>query len=379
MNTEKKYDVFISYRTDDTRLLAENLDKVIQLKENHWDITYEQKYLNVSYDHANLKGQWPFELAKRIDNSKNIILLVGKKTFNFNEDHFQEKNVQFYNNLASIPLEEYNKQIEQFLREGTKIDFLRIEIARALKNKIRIVPVVIYEDEIYDLQDLKLPNDILAIKWCQGVTYHNHVKSSTRLDDIWPNIKEKMDLMENSIASRINSLQEYTCKLKLNRPCKLYIDNCYHSTIPKDIITQITVSTEGYFGKVVANNNDNVYQDFKIQISKEDIYDIQLETKDLSLPNEIFIVDNFCYTKDKTGLGVELKKVHNINNPNRVIIPPEITYKNFVYKVTAICDTAFENQKELINIQLPEGIKTIGKRAFMGCSALKKINIPKIR
>ena len=44
--------------------------------------------------------------------------------------------------------------------------------------------------------------------------------------------------------------------------------------------------------------------------------------------------------------------------------------------VVAIGDTAFEDCNSLIEIKLPETIKTIGNGAFSGCTSLSRINIP---
>lgn len=44
--------------------------------------------------------------------------------------------------------------------------------------------------------------------------------------------------------------------------------------------------------------------------------------------------------------------------------------------VVAIGDTAFEDCNSLIEIKLPETIKTIGSGAFSGCTSLSRINIP---
>ena len=49
---------------------------------------------------------------------------------------------------------------------------------------------------------------------------------------------------------------------------------------------------------------------------------------------------------------------------------------SFYCTVVAIGDTAFEDCNSLIEIKLPETIKTIGSGAFSGCTSLSRINIP---
>ncbi|MCM1569574.1 MAG: fibronectin type III domain-containing protein [Roseburia sp.] len=46
------------------------------------------------------------------------------------------------------------------------------------------------------------------------------------------------------------------------------------------------------------------------------------------------------------------------------------------YKVTAIGNSAFANNKSVTGISLPEGVTSVGNQAFSGCTALKSLTLP---
>ena len=65
--------------------------------------------------------------------------------------------------------------------------------------------------------------------------------------------------------------------------------------------------------------------------------------------------------------------VTSVTVPNTVKITEngaEVTYK-----VTAISDNAFANQKKLKSVTIGKGVTSIGKNAFKGCKNLKKIAV----
>ncbi|MBQ6843043.1 MAG: leucine-rich repeat domain-containing protein [Agathobacter sp.] len=53
-----------------------------------------------------------------------------------------------------------------------------------------------------------------------------------------------------------------------------------------------------------------------------------------------------------------------------VTIPATITYEGFKYNVTGISSNAFENNTKLKKVVIGKNVKTIGTRAFAGCTAL---------
>ena len=59
-----------------------------------------------------------------------------------------------------------------------------------------------------------------------------------------------------------------------------------------------------------------------------------------------------------------------------VVIPGTITIDKTEYKVTAINESAFKNNKTVVNLTISENIQTIGAYAFQGCSTLKRVELP---
>ena len=75
MTKRKKYDIFISYRRIDTGQRAEHLKDLL---ENDYGG-------RISFDRENLTGLFDVELARRIDHCKDFVLLVGEKTFQYED------------------------------------------------------------------------------------------------------------------------------------------------------------------------------------------------------------------------------------------------------------------------------------------------------
>ena len=59
----------------------------------------------------------------------------------------------------------------------------------------------------------------------------------------------------------------------------------------------------------------------------------------------------------------------------KITIPATVKSGNQVYKVTAIADNAFKNNKKIKTVVVGKNVRTIGKKAFYGCKNLKKITV----
>ncbi|MBD5087930.1 MAG: leucine-rich repeat protein [Clostridiales bacterium] len=54
-------------------------------------------------------------------------------------------------------------------------------------------------------------------------------------------------------------------------------------------------------------------------------------------------------------------------------MPATVTVDGVTYKVTAIANNAFAGNKKITKVTIGKYVKTIGKKAFQGCSALKNM------
>ena len=91
----KKFDIFISYRHDDTREKAEHLKDILE------------PYFpgNISYDRENLEGVFDINLIRRIDRCRDFIIMVGRNTFNYTDEDFSEEKVEFYKRMGTCTYE----------------------------------------------------------------------------------------------------------------------------------------------------------------------------------------------------------------------------------------------------------------------------------
>lgn len=88
----------------------------------------------------------------------------------------------------------------------------------------------------------------------------------------------------------------------------------------------------------------------------------------LTVGTNIFVVTN-VKAKTVSYKGTKKKKAAKIT------IPATVKSGNQVYKVTAIADNAFKNNKRIKTVVVGKNVRTIGKKAFYGCKNLKKITV----
>lgn len=72
-------------------------------------------------------------------------------------------------------------------------------------------------------------------------------------------------------------------------------------------------------------------------------------------------------------LTCSLKEYNGSGGDVLIRIPEEYTYMNKTYKVTGISDKAFEGDKDVKNVAVPQNVTRIGKYAFAGCTNLKSV------
>ena len=69
----------------------------------------------------------------------------------------------------------------------------------------------------------------------------------------------------------------------------------------------------------------------------------------------------------------EVKIIGTTSKQNSLIIPATISINGVDYKVSAIGEKAFKNNKKITTVTIGKNVKTIGKNAFNGCTKLKTV------
>lgn len=150
-----KYDIFISYRTSENRHKAEHLFTLL-------DYRYSGR---VSYDKESFEGgRWDKQILNRIDNCKDVIVLLSPQTF----ANSAEDDAQKYKRWASMATDEVLEEVTK----DSKADILRTEISRAIAKGKNIVPVV-HTPSGSNFSEWYLPSDIAALKRFEGVLYND--------------------------------------------------------------------------------------------------------------------------------------------------------------------------------------------------------------
>lgn len=201
----KKYDIFISYRRSDTGDKAEHLKDLLEKDYNN----------QISFDKENFSGLFKHIIINRIARAKDFIVLLGKKSFVYSDcpddtitdtksqtyaDAFSDETVDLYKKLATCSEDECIRIISNLQKDNknVKLDYVRIEIGRALNRKqpLNIIPIVPEKTANYDFTKLELPPDIVSIKDYNAVFYSENPDASFK--DIIPKINSRIKSKKKS-------------------------------------------------------------------------------------------------------------------------------------------------------------------------------------
>lgn len=142
-----KYDIFISYRRKETADKAEHLFTLLE----HGG--YKGR---VSFDRENFDGRFDIEILKRLDDCKDFIVILSHETLST----LKEEDTRWYHKLANCTIDEFPLIEMEMKKTGGNLDFVRLEIARALAKGKHIIPVVPINTPKYNFDNLKLTDDI---------------------------------------------------------------------------------------------------------------------------------------------------------------------------------------------------------------------------
>ena len=193
-----------------------------------------------------------------------------------------------------------------------------------------------------------------------------------------------------------NTTSDVIYKIRVNRPCRLFIDDEELMTLKENELTKITLPKGEYLRKVVAEDDTTIFDEKVISLFHPKVDDIALdaisleEAKRNALPDEFFQGD-LCFKPTKDRLSVEV--VDTKEYVDTINIPDQIKYAGHVYPVIRVqlsrkfdlkSITISDGVKRIIidscssltSIIIPNSLTSIGNRAFEGCTSLKSITIP---
>lgn len=200
-----------------------------------------------------------------------------------------------------------------------------------------------------------------------------------------------------SAAAKIsNTMSEVIYKIRVNRPCRLFIDEEELMTLKENELTKITLPKGEYLRKVVAEDDNTIFDEKVISLFYPKVDDIALdaisleEAKRNALPDEFFQGD-LCFKPTKDRLSVEV--VDTKEYVDTINIPDQIKYAGHVYPVIRVLLSRkfdlksitisdgvkriiIDNCSSLTSIIIPNSLTSIWNRAFEGCTSLKSITIP---
>ena len=177
-----KYDIFISYRRKETADKAEHLFTLLE---------HEGYQGRVSFDRENFDGRFDVEILRRLDNCKDFIVVLAPDTLS----GLKDEDTGWYHRLAKCTIEEFPHIETEMKTAGGSLDFVRLEIARALAKGKHIIPVVPINTLGYSFDNLKLPDDIILL-----VKEHAERYQDTKdflFKDILPRITKRLKSRPN--------------------------------------------------------------------------------------------------------------------------------------------------------------------------------------
>ena len=177
-------------------------------------------------------------------------------------------------------------------------------------------------------------------------------------------------------------MNEVIYKIRVNRPCRLFIDDEEMMILDENKLAKITLPEGEYLRKVVAIDNKAIYDKAEITLSgSSELNTITLDTTGLeeakrnALPRDEFQVGDLMYKALEDGTGVAVAKYVD-ENVMEVVIPEEIVYGHYIYEVKGIGNWAFHGCSNLTSITIPSSVTEIGYEAFTNCHSLTSITIP---
>lgn len=176
-------------------------------------------------------------------------------------------------------------------------------------------------------------------------------------------------------------MSDVTYKIRVNRPCRLFIDEEEIVIIDEAVLTKISLPEGEYLRKVVAIDNDSIYDESVLTLcgtSKMEVITLDTtgleESKHMAFPKDGLWIGECFYKANENGKGLSL--LCSEKDCTEVVIPSRFIHANYLYEVTSIEKNAFDWQTSLHSIVIPKSVTYIGEYAFHHCISLTSISIP---
>lgn len=178
----KNFDIFISYRRKETADKAEHLFSLLEMAG------YKGQ---VSFDRENFDGRFDLEILQRLDNCKDFIVVLAPRTL----AELNEEDTNWYKKLAMCSVSEFPEIETKMNKSGASLDFVRLEIARAIAKGKHIIPVVPVDTPEYNFDRLVLPGDIALL--LKEHAEHYQDSKDFLFKDILPKITKRLKSKPN--------------------------------------------------------------------------------------------------------------------------------------------------------------------------------------
>lgn len=178
----KNFDIFISYRRKETADKAEHLFSLLEMAG------YKGR---VSFDRENFDGRFDLEILQRLDDCKDFIVVLAPETL----AGLNEEDTHWYEELARCSVSEFPGVEAKMKASGAILDFVRLEIARAIAKGKHIIPVVPVNTPEYNFDRLILPNDITLL--LKEHAEHYQDTKDFLFKDILPKIAKRLKSKPN--------------------------------------------------------------------------------------------------------------------------------------------------------------------------------------
>lgn len=146
----------------------------------------------------------------------------------------------------------------------------------------------------------------------------------------------------------------------------------YMGKVPPYLISKVKVTDDGeveeYNYSYQTNNNGDITT---MTIGS---YTYTLEWENNGAVSKEFIIGNLKFTKNDDGETVSVEAVDK-NISGEIVIPAMVKNEGTMFTVTAIAENGFAGCKSITSVTIPDGVITIGDKAFDDCSGIKQLTV----